>query len=65
MIFYKNNNDLIEKLNKYSKDDNLRKKIAKKGRDKYHKYFNSSLVSEFMINKTFEFSNKKKYLWIK
>ncbi len=65
MIFYKNNDDLIEKLKKYSKDDKSRKQIAKKGRDKYHKYFNSSLVSDFMINKTFEFSNKKKYLWSK
>ena len=65
MVFYKNNNDLIEKLRKYSKDDKLRKQIAKNGRDKYHKYFNSTLVSEFMINKTYDFNNKKEYMWNK
>ena len=32
-----------------SQDERLRK-IAKRGRDKYLKYFNSSLVAEYIIN---------------
>ena len=63
MIFYSNESDLIDKLNKYSKDNKLRKKVAKKGRDKYHKYFNSTIVSKYMINKTFEYKDKNNFYW--
>ena len=65
MVFYKNVNDLSEKILKISKDEKLRKKIAKKGREKYLKYFNSNLVADFIINKTFDVNSKKKYLWHK
>ncbi len=65
MIFYSNINDLSEKILKLSKDDKLRKKIGKKGRDKYLKYFNSNLVADFIINKTFDINPKSKYLWHK
>ena len=64
MIFYADDNDLIEKLNKYSRDDKLRKRIANKGRDKYHKHFNSSIVSRYMINKTLNVIDKNKYIWV-
>ncbi len=63
MIFYKNVNDLSEKIQKISKDDKLRKKIAKQGKEKYMKFFNSNLVAEYIINKTLDISNRKKYLW--
>ena len=61
IITYKNINDLAEKINKYSNDDNIRKKIAKKGRNKYFKYFNSTLVADFIIKKTFLIKHKKFY----
>ena len=61
MVFYKNISDLSEKILKLTSDDDLRKKIAKKGKLKYMKYFNSSLVAEFIINKTFNIKNKKFY----
>ena len=63
MVFYKNISDLTEKILKISKDEKLRKKIAKKGKDKYFKYFNSNIVADFIINKTFQINTKKKYLW--
>ena len=63
LIFYKNIDDLSEKILKYSRDNIERSKIAKKGRDKYFKYFNSTLVAEYIINKTFGL--KKKYFWDK
>ena len=44
-------------------DEKLRKTIGKNGKEKYFKYFNSNLVADFIINKTFNFNNKKKYLW--
>ena len=62
IVLYKNINDLADKINKFSNNDKLRKKIAKKGRDKYFKYFNSTVIAEFIINKTFG-RNKKKFYW--
>ncbi len=61
IILYKNIKDLSSKIIKYSNDNNLRCKIAKKGRDKYFKYFNSTVVADFIINKTL--GTKKKFYW--
>jgi len=63
MVFYSNVSDLIEKITHISKDEKLRKMIGRNGKDKYLKYFNSNLVAEFIINKTFNIDSKKKYLW--
>ena len=63
MVFYRNINDLSEKIIKISSDEKLRKTIARNGKNKYMKYFNSDLVAEFIINKTLNLKNKKKYLW--
>jgi len=61
IITYNNINDLSEKIIKYSQDDKLRKKIAKSGRDKYFKYFNSTIIADFIIKKTFDIHHKKFY----
>ena len=65
MVFYKNINDLSEKIMKISRDEKLRKQIAKNGKDKYMKYFNSNLVADFIIKKTLSLKDKTKYLWHK
>ncbi len=65
MVFYKNINDLSEKILKISKDDKSRREIAKKGKIKYMKYFNSDLVAKFIINKTLNIKDNKNYLWQK
>ncbi len=65
MVFYKDLSDLSEKIQKISRDEKLRKKIAKNGKKKYMKYFNSNEVAEFIINKTLERKITKKYLWEK
>ena len=65
MIFYKNTDDLSEKILKLSSDDKVRKKIAKNGKIKYMKYFNSDLVSKYIIDKTLDIRSKYKYLWQK
>jgi len=59
----KNIEDLSEKMQKLSIDDSLRRKIAKKGWFKYHKFFNSQIVSDYMINKIFNLSRNNKTLW--
>ena len=61
IITYNNANDLSEKIDKYSNDDNLRKKIAKNGRNKYFKYFNSTIIADFIIKKAFSIKHKKFY----
>ena len=61
IILYRNVNDLSEKIVKYSNDNVLRNKIARNGQKKYFKYFNSTNIAEFIINKSFGI--KKKYFW--
>jgi glycosyltransferase involved in cell wall biosynthesis len=63
MVFYKNINDLSEKILMIAKDEKLRKRIAMNGKKKYMKHFNSTKVAEFIINKSLDINNKKKYLW--
>ena len=63
MVFYKNENDLSEKIIRISRDEKLRKSIARKGKVKYMKYFNSTVVADFIIEKTIGLQSKKKYFW--
>jgi len=61
IVTYRDINDLSKKIKKYSMDDALRQKIAKKGRNKYFKFFNSTIVAEFIVNKSRNIN--KKYFW--
>ncbi|MDC0167094.1 glycosyltransferase [Candidatus Pelagibacter sp.] len=63
IVTYKNANDLLEKIHKFKRDDKKRKKIAKLGRDKYLKYFNSTTIANYMVDKTMGIKSKKKFLW--
>ena len=63
MIFYDNIHDLSYKLNKYKKDQLTGKRIAKKGKKKYFKYFNSNIVSDYIITKTFDIKSKYNFIW--
>ena len=61
MIFYKNISDLSEKIKKFKRDKKKASEIAKRGHEIYHKHFNSSVVSNYIINKTFGINSK--YYW--
>ena len=63
IIFYKNLSDLSYKLNKYKKDKKKGKQIARLGKIKYLKYFNSDIVSEYILSKSFDFKLKKQVIW--
>ena len=41
---------------------NLEEKLES-GKKKYMKYFNSTIVADFIIKKTLNISSKNKYLW--
>ncbi len=53
VIFYNNIEDLSSKIKFYKKKDKLRKKIAKKGKNKYFKLFNEKRVSNYIVQKSF------------
>ncbi len=63
MVFYKNLSDLSEKILKISNDEKLRKSLGKKGKIKYMKYFNSTLVAKYIISKTLGLDDRDDYLW--
>ena len=65
IVTYKNIKDLAKKIIKFSKNDQLRKKIAKNGREKYHKFFNSKIIADYILKKTFNISSAKKFFWEK
>ena len=61
IVIYKDLNDLVYKINKFLKNDKLRKITAANGRNKYFKYFNSTIIADFIINRTYKTS--KKFYW--
>ncbi len=63
LVFYKNIDDLSEKLKKYKKDIKLGQKIAETGKKKYFKFFNSEIVSEYLVSKTIGQKSKNHILW--
>ena len=50
IVFYNNISDLADKINFYSKNDKLRKKIAMNGQKKYFKLFNEKRITEYFVN---------------
>ena len=62
IVTYKNVNDLAKKINKFNQNDKLRKIVAKNGYKKYFKNFNSTIIANFIIQKTIN-NFKKKFFW--
>ncbi len=60
-IFYSSVDDLNKKLNKLIRNNKLRSRIAKKGKETYHKKFSSTKVANYIICKTFNI--KQKFDW--
>jgi hypothetical protein len=50
IIFYKNINDLADKIKFYSRNDKIRIKIARNGKKKYFKLFNESKITKYFID---------------
>ena len=50
IVFYKNINDLADKIKFYSKKDKIRIKIAKNGKKKYFKLFNETKITKYFID---------------
>ncbi|MDA7594359.1 glycosyltransferase family 4 protein [Candidatus Pelagibacter sp.] len=65
MVFYKDFNDLSYKLNKYKKDKKDAKRIARNGKSVYLKKLNSTIISDFILSKLFDYKSKNKFIWEK
>ncbi len=50
IVFYKNINDLADKIKFYSKNDKIRIKIARNGKKKYFKLFNEAKITKYFID---------------
>ncbi len=62
VVYYSNDKDLIRKIKYYSKNDNKRKKIAKLGHHKYHKYMSNTVVTKYIMS-CIGLENTKKPFW--
>ena len=52
IVSYDSVNDLASKIRYLKKNDTLRKKIAKKGKEKYFKLFNETKIAKYIIDKS-------------
>ena len=50
IIFYKNINDLADKIKFYSRNDKIRIKIARNGKKKYFKLFNETKITKYFLD---------------
>ena len=63
MIFYRDVQDLIDKVYFYKKNERLRKKIAINGKKKYFKIFNNNIVGDYILSKTLGTKPFFTYAW--
>jgi spore maturation protein CgeB len=63
MIFYKDTEDLIDKVYFYKKNERLRAKIGMNGKKKYFKIFNNKIVGDYILAKTFGIKPSYNYVW--
>ena len=65
MVFYKNELDLIEKIQDLKNDIEKINKISKNGKKRYFEIFNNLIISDSIISKTLDIEPKFKYAWDK
>lgn len=63
MGFYNNVEDLLNQMDKLYGNINKINKISKNGKKKYFSIFNNTIISEYILFKTFDNKNKYKYVW--
>lgn len=63
MGFYTDAQDLLNQLDKLNGNINKINKISRNGKIKYFSIFDNSIVSDYIIYKTFNSKNEYKYVW--
>ena len=61
IIFYHDKYDLSDKINFYKRNNELAKKIAQKGQEKYFRLFNEIEVAKYIIDESL--NGKSKPIW--
>ena len=64
LIFYKNVDDLSNKILYFKNNDNKRIQFAKKGREKYFLLFESQNICNYMLSIIFDMKIKQKLKWM-
>lgn len=64
VVFIKNMQDFYDNLNIYYDDDGKRQKIAKNGREAYHRYFSSQKIADYMIKTMMGEYDPKVNYWV-
>ena len=62
VVFYNNEKDLINKILYYSSNDKIRIKFAKSAYNKYHKFMNNKIVTNYILSSV-DLINKKNPFW--
>ncbi len=65
VIYYDDHNDLSDYIKYYSKNNNLRSKIASKGKEKYFNNFENTLVTKYMVEKILDNKITNRLSWMK
>ena len=63
MGFYSNAEDLLNQLEKLNGNINKINKISRNGKIKYFSIFDNTIVSDYIISKTFNTKSLYKYVW--
>ena len=63
MGFYEDADDLLNQLSKLNGNIDKINKISKNGKIKYFSIFDNSIVSDYIVSKTFNIKSKHKYVW--
>lgn len=63
MIFYKDTQDLIDKVNFYKRNESKRIQIGLNGKSKYFKIFNNIIVADYITSKTLGIKPSYTHVW--
>lgn len=63
VVFFKSENELINKILDFHHNDEKRRAVAGTGRAYYHKYFSAQLVTKYIADKTLGRKFSDDYIW--
>ena len=63
MVFFKSNEDLVEKIAHYLENDDGRRRIAKNGWKKAHRELNERLAAQYIVDVLFREELSHPYIW--
>ncbi|THB76951.1 MAG: glycosyltransferase family 1 protein [Desulfobulbaceae bacterium] len=62
-VFFRDQDDLVQKISAYHEDDALRIKVSGAGRKYYHQEFSSEKVTQYVVESTLGLPLSQEYVW--